>query len=58
MEPRKRCSTGSLITDYFGVSNKRGGWYKRGGYYIGLFGHYLKNRVLFDKIFLKKIPNK
>ena len=36
---------------YSEVSNKRGGWYKRGGYYIGLFGHYIKNHVLFNKIF-------
>ena len=39
---------------YSEVSNKRAGWYKRGGYYIGLFGHYIKNHVLFNKIFWKK----
>ena len=37
--------------NYSVLSNKSGGWNKRGGYYIGLFGHYIKNHVLFNKFF-------
>ena len=44
-----RCDPYSLPT------NCRGGWNKRGDYYIGLFGHYMKNHVLFNN-FLKKKP--
>ena len=40
-----------MLNVYSEVSNKRAGWYKRGGYYIGLFGHYIKNHVLFNKFF-------
>ena len=38
---------------YSKLSNCRGGWNKRGGYYLRLFGHYIKNHVLLV-IFLKK----
>ena len=44
-------------TLYSVLSNKSGGWNKRGGYYIGLFGHYIKNHVLFNKFFWKKSKN-
>ena len=43
-----------LKNGYSMVSNSSGGWYKRGGYYIGLFGHYIKNHVFFNIFFLKK----
>ena len=36
---------------YSTVSNCHVVWNNRGGYYIGLFGHYIKNHVLFNKFF-------
>ena len=36
---------------YSMVSNCRVVWNNRGGYYIGLFGHYIKNHVLFNNFF-------
>ena len=38
------------------VSNNSGGSNKRGGYYIGLFGYYIKNYILFIIFFEKKKP--
>ena len=38
-------------TPYSAVPNKRTVWNNRAGYYIGLFGHYIKNHVLFNNFF-------
>ena len=45
------------FTTYCAVPNKRTVWNNRAGYYIGLFGHYIKNHVLFNKFFWKKSKN-
>ena len=39
------------------VPNNRTVWNNRGGYYIGIFGYYIKNHVLFNR-FSKKIIQK
>ena len=36
------------------VSNMSGGGNKRDGYYIGLFGYYIKKYFLLNKCFWKK----
>ena len=47
-------TTEPYFVPYSVVPNKRTVWNNRGGYYIGLFGHYIKNHVLFNKFFWKK----
>ena len=37
--------------NYSALSNKCAVWNNREGYYIGLFGYYIKNYVLFNKFF-------
>ena len=46
-----------LQVNYSADSNKCAVWNinNRAGYYIGLVGHYIKNHVLFNNFFLKKI---
>ena len=39
------------VNTYSADSNKRAVWNNRVGYYIGLFGYYIKNYFLFNKIF-------
>ena len=46
------------ITAYSAVPNNCTVWNNRGGYYIGLFEHYIKNHVLFNNFFLKQIQKK
>ena len=42
---------------YSADSNKCAVWNNHAGYYIGLFGHYIKNHVIFNKFFWKKSKN-
>ena len=43
----------SVAVEYSAVPNNCIVWNNRGGYYLGLFGHYIKNHVLFNKFLWK-----
>ena len=45
------------IAYYSALSNKRTVWNNRAGYYIGLFGYFIKNYFLFNKSFWKNPKN-
>ena len=47
----------SAHSAYSAHSNKRTVWNNHAGYYIGLFGYYIKNYFLFNNFF-EKIPKK
>ena len=44
---------GQKLGLYSLLSNCRGGGNKHGGYFMGLFGHYIKNHFLFNNFFEK-----
>ena len=46
----------SYLILYSAVLNKRTVWNNRAGYYIGLFGYYIKNYFLFNTQDWKKNP--
>ena len=49
---------GWTLGKYSALSNKRTVWNNRAGYYIGLFGYYIKNYFLFNNFFWKNPKKK
>ena len=47
------CVATCMLHTYSADSNKCAVWNNRVGYYIGLFGYYIKNYFLFNKFFWK-----